>query len=117
MKESDIASPPHLLLPFYFYPFALSRLCLLRVLGARAHRRRGMFLTLTLTLTHGAPSTPWSHILIINIIIIIIIIIMARLLAARPQVFNNIYISGSAVFNRRCSLTGMIDIRHQSARQ
>jgi hypothetical protein len=27
------------------------------------------------------------------------------------------YISGSAVFNRRCSLTGMIDIRHQSARQ
>jgi hypothetical protein len=27
------------------------------------------------------------------------------------------YISGSAVFNGRCSLTGMIDIRHQSTRQ
>jgi hypothetical protein len=30
---------------------------------------------------------------------------------------NDIHISGSAVFNRGCSLTGMIDIRHQSARQ
>jgi hypothetical protein len=29
----------------------------------------------------------------------------------------NIYTSGSAVFNMRCSLTGMIDIRHQSTRQ
>jgi hypothetical protein len=27
-----------------------------------------------------------------------------------------IYKSGSAVFDRRCSLTGMIDFRHQSAR-
>jgi hypothetical protein len=26
------------------------------------------------------------------------------------------YKSGSAVFKRRCSLTGMIDIRHQSTR-
>jgi hypothetical protein len=29
----------------------------------------------------------------------------------------DIYKNGSAVFDRRCSLTGMIDIRHQSARQ
>jgi hypothetical protein len=28
-----------------------------------------------------------------------------------------LYKSGSAVFDRRCSLTGMIDIRHLSARQ
>jgi hypothetical protein len=26
------------------------------------------------------------------------------------------YKSGSAVFDRRCSLTGMIDIRHQSGK-
>jgi hypothetical protein len=30
---------------------------------------------------------------------------------------GELHISGSAVFNRRCSLTGMIDIRHQSTRQ
>jgi hypothetical protein len=34
-----------------------------------------------------------------------------------PIIHTHIYISGSAVFNRRCSLTGMLDIRHQSARQ
>jgi hypothetical protein len=32
-------------------------------------------------------------------------------------IYIYIYISGSAVFDRRCSLAGMIDIRHQSARQ
>jgi hypothetical protein len=36
---------------------------------------------------------------------------------ALPPTGKLIYISGSAVFDRRCSLTGMIDIRHQSARQ
>jgi hypothetical protein len=36
---------------------------------------------------------------------------------ARNHLQTQSYISGSAVFNRRCSLTGMIDIRHQPARQ
>jgi hypothetical protein len=38
-------------------------------------------------------------------------------LLPRALISLSLYISGSAVFNRRSSLTGMIDIRHQSTGQ
>jgi hypothetical protein len=71
-----------------------------------------------LKLTHqGAQNKAFSNILPVRGLCHSLSLFFVTLRSRLKNACDYIYIiSGPAVFNRRCSLTGMVDIRHQSTR-